>query len=127
MGEKKIQNKMIEDKKKEIDEKIEALRKAKCSYPDCKTKQFMTVMLPIGKITETGKIVYPQDTKEQSIQTGVPLCWYHFCLAEKGIIQVVEENNQMKLIVPTELIYLIESIIEAKEWEKQMEKGIKEK
>lgn len=106
------------------DKKIEELRKAKCSYPNCKKKQFMTVMLPIGKVTERGQIVFPEETKEQSVQVGVPLCDYHFILAQHGILTVIEQEGKTMLSAPLNAIEICEVILEAKEFEKSMKKSI---
>lgn len=107
---------------KEI-EKIKQVKKDKCCYPGCESKSMMQVMLPVGELTESGQIEFLQEGKETSVQSSCSLCDYHFIFAQKKIINLVNQENMIRLVAPTELVELVEGIIEAKEFQKAMKNG----
>lgn len=113
----------MEDKKQQI---IKNLKKSnKCAYPGCKNKELMNIMLPIGQMTESGKISFPNESKSQSVQSACPLCDYHLIFAEKGIINLVETKGLVQLFGPFPIVDIVEAVLEAKEFQKEIKKAQK--
>lgn len=99
----------------------------KCSYPGCDKPTFMNVMLPVGKMTESGMIEFPQETKDGSVQSAVPLCNYHFVFVSEGLLNLVEDNGMIRLVGPYPIIDIVEKVIRAKEIEGRLKKQPKKK
>ncbi len=57
----------------------------------------MNCMLPLAEITETGKVIFPNETKEQSVQVPVMLCLKCMAFVKEGWINVYKIPNQDKL------------------------------
>ena len=55
-------------------------------------------------ISETGQVIAPFETKDSSAGVIIPLCAYHFVLAQEGLIAVTTENQviQSKLLTQLE-------------------------
>lgn len=97
---------------------IKNLKKSNfCNYPKCKKKATTHVMLPVGVIANNGQIIVPDNSSE----SFTPFCEYHAILAEKGIIQLVNSNGVIILVAPSDVISLVEAVIEAKQVQ-EMEK-----
>jgi len=61
--------------------------KKKCIIPNCKREMFSNVQVPLSSITESGKIVFPNNTKDVEMNTFLPMCAYHMVLqSEFGIV-----------------------------------------
>lgn len=102
---------------------IKNLKKSNtCSYPKCKNKYFAQIMLPIGQITESGQITFPNEDK---VQSSCPLCEYHMIFAEKGIINLVEVNKLIQLMGAFPIIEIVEAVFEANEFKNSMNKAKK--
>lgn len=68
--------------------------------PRCQEEGLIVdVMLPLSEITETGQIIYPNETKDMSIQVPVKLCLRCMFLASEGFIGVckIPNKNELKL------------------------------
>ena len=116
----------------EIDpiQKLKQMKKLnRCAYPGCKNKSIMNVMLPVGELTESGQITFPQEGKNQSIQSSCPLCEYHLIFANRGIINLVNQQGMVRLFGPFPIVEICEVVVEAKEFhkgiQKEMNKSIK--
>lgn len=59
----------------------------------CKEESIMKVMLPLAIISEIGRIVYPYETKDSSVQLPVDLCFKCMQFAEKEFINLVKLPN----------------------------------
>jgi len=71
--------------------------KYECIIPNCKRKCFSQVEVPLVSITESGKIVFPNNTKEMELNTFLPMCAYHMVLqSEFGIVML---NSDKTLIL----------------------------
>ena len=110
-------------------EQVDALKKAmgsdRCSYPGCEKKSLMNVGLPIGKLTESGEIEFPNEGKNASVQGTAPLCNYHFAMSNTGLINLIEQDGLVRLVAPFPIIDVVEGVLKAKEFLKEMEKEIK--
>ena len=82
-----------------------------CAYPRCKKKIQVQLLMSVGEMVEGGQIIVPENPKE----SHTPLCEYHVLLANKGIIQLVNQQGMIILVAPTEVISLIEKMSEIKE------------
>jgi len=103
---------------------IKDLKKSnKCYYPGCKSKIINPIMMPVAKITESGQLFFPNESKTESLQAPCSLCEYHMIFAEKGIINLVEINKLIQLSAPVELITIIETVLEAKEFQNAVNKA----
>lgn len=79
--------------KQELDRRLEEIRNAHCSYPDCKKEQFMSVSIPYGFFTESGELSFPLNDKEGGgASLIVPLCAYHFPFAQRGVICMTDNG-----------------------------------
>ena len=109
----------------QIQQIIKNLKKSnKCTYPGCPEIKTKSITMPVGQITESNQIIFPNKGQIRSL---CKLCKYHTPFAEKGIINLVEINKLIQLTAPVELITLIETIFEAKEFKQAKKKGIKVK
>lgn len=100
----------------------------------CERESIGQVGVRVGKLTESYKIIFPEDNAEQSIQTTVPLCAYHLGFAEQGIIVYVKDQNHDGYFVPnrpeienlndTEIKKLIKKIKKDKAWKKDQSKWL---
>ena len=107
---------------------VKNLKKSdKCLYPGCKNKMFSNIMMPVGKVTERGQIIFPNESESQSIQSACPLCEYHMIFAEKGILNLAEINNLIQLFGPFPIVEVVEAVIEAKEFLQAMNKAKEKK
>jgi hypothetical protein len=78
--------------------------------------------MPIGKMTESGKIDFPNGDK---VQSACGLCEYHMIFAEKGILNLVEINGLVQLFGPYPIVEIVEAVIEAKNFQQGMQKAKK--
>ena len=101
---------MFKKKEKETEQ-------VKCSYPGCENEDIQGVSLPVGRMTDTG-IVYD---KEESKTVSVPLCNYHFVMAEEGIFALINRDNNLELIAPFDAVRICEAVFDAKELKKETE------
>lgn len=102
---------------------IKQIKKSnKCAYPGCKKISMMQIMLPVGSLTESGQIEFPQEGKNQSIQSSCPLCDYHFAFSNKGLLNLIDQNGMIRLVGPFPIIEIVESVLEAREFQKVMNK-----
>jgi len=107
---------------------IKKLKKSnKCAYPGCSEKSLAMIMLPIGELTESNQIIFPQESSGQSVQSSCNLCAYHMIFAEKGIINLVKINGLIQLFAPLPIIDVVEAVLYAKEFNKTFKKAIKKK
>lgn len=95
----------------------------KCAYPGCEKDSIAQIMLPIGRITESGQIEFP----DNNIQSSCPLCEYHTTFAEKGILNLVSINGLVQLWGAYPIIEVVEAVIEAKKFEDGFKKALKKK
>ena len=66
----------------------------KCSR--CDEESLVQVMLPIAELTENGKIIYPNETKDSSVQIPISLCFKCMQFAHEGFIDVIKIPNSDK-------------------------------
>lgn len=92
----------------------------KCAYPGCKSNTMMNVMLPIGQMLESGMIEFPQEGKNSSVQSSVPLCDYHFVFAQKSLLSLVDQGGMIRLVGPFPIIDVVEGVLEAVNFHKTM-------
>jgi len=87
-------SKLKENMEKQLttEEKLKLLQQAKCNFPDCNRQSIMHVSVPMASITESGKLIYPQETKDTSIGIGVALCGYHLYFSFMGLIASTENQ-----------------------------------
>jgi len=88
---------MKQDILKKMENKIkEEIFKKQKECCRCKEESLMQVMLPISEVTETGKVIFPNETKEMSVQIPVPLCFKCMQFAQEGFINVIKVPNSDK-------------------------------
>ena len=63
----------------------------------CNEEALMQVMLPIAELSETGRVIFPNETENMSVQIPVSLCFKCMQFAEQGFINVVKIPNSDKL------------------------------
>lgn len=108
---------------KSTNDVIKKMNQQPCSIPECGKEQFVHVGVPIVSITESGKIEFPYDNKEQSAEVSIPMCGYHFAMmgeCETFLFGVTMENNSLIVRSP-EWIKKYEA-----ETTKDLKEGIKE-
>lgn len=86
----------------------------KCAYPNCPNDKFIDVKLPIGQLTESNLINFP----DQNRRGNVGLCMYHRVMSQKGILNLVNQKGLIRLWGPYNLIDIIEAVTEAREFTK---------
>jgi hypothetical protein len=73
------------------------MKTEKCIIPNCNKESFSQVEVPITSITESGKILFPYNSKESEVNTFLPMCAYHMVLqSEFGIVML---NSDKTLIL----------------------------
>lgn len=65
----------------------------------CKEKESINVMMPFGEITENGRVIYPNETEEQSLQVPVPLCFKCMAFAREGWINLIKKPNSKEFFL----------------------------
>lgn len=110
--------------KKDVKKIMEGITQAKCSYPECDKKNMITVSLPIISDLESGQI-----EASEGMALGVPFCNYHSFIAMSGHfgIKTDPKGEKNKLFAPFPMITLIESVIHAREMDKNIEEELKKK
>lgn len=63
----------------------------------CSINESFIVMLPLAKLTESGQVVYPNETDEMSITVSVNLCFKCMVLANEGWIFPCNDNGETVL------------------------------
>ena len=111
--------------KSQINALKKAMKSGKCSYPGCGDKSFMSVGLPIGKLTESGQIEFTEEGKDSSVRHAVPLCGYHFGMSTKGIIRLIKQDGLVRLVAAFEIIDIVEGVLEGRDFIKAMGKTTK--
>lgn len=105
--------------KKAIKKKIKL---EECSYPGCPETKVMGIGLPVGEITESGQVTYPKEGKDSSVQASCALCAYHIIFAQKGIMSLINQEGMIRIFGPFPIVQVVEAVLEAKEFHKQMSK-----
>lgn len=95
-----------------------------CACPECEESVYKNVMLPVGKINETGLIEFPFGKKNTA---NCNLCKYHYCFAEQNIINLIDQNGMIILTAPWPIIDIVEGILASKEMFKKLKNGKKNK
>ena len=111
-------------------ETIKQLKKPTgCAYPNCKNKVFANISLPVGEMTESGMINYPNEGKDTSIQSTAQLCEYHMCFAEQGLLRLVNQQGMIRLWGHFPFIEIAEGVFNARKsyLSKQLQKETKPK
>lgn len=104
-----------------LQETIKNLKKSKkCTYPGCPHDIIAQIMLPVGKMTESGQITFPNECKAGSVQSSCGLCDYHMLFAQKGILNLVDMNGLIQLFGPYPIVEIVEAVLEAREFHKGM-------
>jgi len=80
-----------------------------CAYPECTAKDWMKVKMPVGEMQSDGQIDFPHLDR---VKSECILCEYHARLAEKGILQLINQDGIIVLVSPKEIISLIEKMFE---------------
>ena len=65
----------------------------------CNEKEAINVMLPLAELDESGRVLYPNETKDQSIQVPVSLCFKCLSFAHEGWINVCKNPSKEGLIL----------------------------
>lgn len=96
--------------KTEIESKLEAFKKAKCTWPECNDKQFMAMSLPLVKVLENGSI----DASE-GMHMAIPFCFYHSIIVGNGLFGITDtvDSNDHQLVGPFDSVEHVESVIAA--------------
>jgi len=103
--------------------------KYECIIPNCKRKCCSQVEVPLVSITESGKIVFPNNTKEMELNTFLPMCAYHMVLQsefEKCSDKEIRESIKAQKDNPNKSkgIELAKIHLEAKKFEREFEREL---
>lgn len=76
----------------DVTEQLKMMKDAPCCFPGCSQKSAMTCSVPMAAITESGQLIYPEETRDSSVGLGIPLCGYHMHFAFRGLVAATKDT-----------------------------------
>ena len=117
----------IKAKEELKNKKSDQLKRAKCIWPQCEKHSMMSVTLPVMEQTPNGVVEPKNNDKDHKLGVPVPMCDYHFIIAQSGMCAVVknpDKDGEFGFIAPVDMIRASESVFNAMAFTGQLKKLI---